>query len=111
MKTCDLCGFRTQTGAGLASHRRQRHPTHRGANRRALERLLKTLETAPDPATEQTARSIADTLDADPTNAQMWRTYREVVADLTRGEDAGVEEADELAEIRSLSKVGHLKAL
>ena len=111
MKACGLCGRLFETGAGLSSHHRSAHKRHKGANRKAVDAVLSDLTTQPDAATVQTARSIADALDVDPTNAQMWRTYREVVADLVRGEDAGSEEEDEVAEIRSRSKVGHLKAL
>jgi hypothetical protein len=101
-----------KTPAGFASHLRNKHPRHKGPNRRAVDKLLASLETAPDAATEQSARSIADSLDADPMNAQMWRTYRDVIGDLVRGEDAGASEEDsDIAEIRSLTKVGHLKAL
>jgi hypothetical protein len=111
VKRCTLCGDEFQTGAGLASHHRAKHMRHKGPNRRAIDKLLTGLVVQPDVATEQTARSIADSLDLDPTNAQMWRTYREVVADLVRGEDAGAGEEDEIAAVRSRTKVGHLKAL
>jgi hypothetical protein len=112
VRVCELCQMRFKTGSGLASHRRQKHPAFKGPNRKAIDKVIKSLESAPDAATAQSARSIADILDVDPTNANMWRTYRDVIGDLVRGEDAGANEADsDIAEIRSLSKVGHLKAL
>lgn len=111
VKSCDLCGDEFQTGAGLSSHRRAKHARYKGANRKAIDKLLDSLETEPDLATEQAARSIADALDTDPTNAAMWKCYREVVADLTRGEDAGDETEAEIEAIRGTAKVGHLKAV
>jgi hypothetical protein len=111
MKRCLICGYECETGAGLASHHRAKHARRKGANRKAIDELLATTTRKVDPATEQAARSIADSLDTDPSNAQMWRTYREVIGAIVEEEDAGDETDAEVEEIRGTAKVGHLKAV
>jgi hypothetical protein len=108
---CTLCGQTFTSGAGLSSHTRSKHPRHKGANRRAIDKLLESTVREVDPATEQAARSIADALDLDPTNAQMWRTYREVITGLVEEDSAGDEIEAEIEAIRGTAKVGHLKAV
>jgi hypothetical protein len=111
VKHCGICGQECETGAGLASHRRAKHPRIRGANRIAIEELLASTVCEVDPATQQMARSLADTLDGDPSNAQMWRTYRETIQAIVGNGDAGDETNGEVEAIRGAAKVGHLKAI
>lgn len=116
MKPCLLCGGKFKNGAGLASHRRAKHPKFQGPNRLAAEETITALEregkiTDEDMARIQMLRSIADQVDADPSNAQMWKTYNEVMATLVGAQDAGDETRDEVEAIRSTAKVGHLKAV
>jgi hypothetical protein len=82
----------------------------KGPNRRAIDAVLAGLADPPDAATMQAARSIADSLDTDPGNAQMWKVYREVVAALLEGAGAGDETEDELQEMRG-APLGKLKAV
>jgi hypothetical protein len=42
-----------------------------------------------DAAAVQMVRSMARALDADPSNAALWRQYREAVGELTADDDAG----------------------
>lgn len=113
MKRCVLCGEMFESGAGLASHRRAKHGRVRGENRRAAEDMLAILRDLGriediDAARVQTIRSLADALDADPSNAQMWRTYREAVEDMMGTNDDG-DQIDELvAEINRRAEVGNI---
>ena len=111
MYECPLCSARVRTTAQLWKHRRDKHPRYRGVNRRAADAtiaaLVKThrLEAVNDAAV-QAVRSIADVLDFDPTNAQMWRTYREALNDLLH-DDGGGDAFDELiAQINRAAEVG-----
>jgi hypothetical protein len=108
----DGCRFEAKTASGLAAHMRQKHGTAAGANRRAAEKTLSILRGLGriediDAARVQTIRSLADALDRDDGNAQMWRTYREAIEDLMRqDDDADDELAQALAEIRGTPTVG-----
>lgn len=85
----------------------------RGVNRKAAEKMLKILGDLGriedvDSARVQIVRSLADALDADSSNAQMWRTYRESIEDMMKADeraDSSLEAA--LAEIRSAGPMGH----
>lgn len=83
-----------------------------GPNRKAAEKTLKVLQGLGriediDAVRVQTIRSLADALDREDDNAQMWRTYREAVEDFMRTDDdadGSLEAA--LAEIRRAGPVG-----
>ena len=112
MKRCLICGEQFETGAGLASHRRAKHPRVRGANRLAAEEMLAILTQTGriedvDAARVQTVRSLADALDTDPSNAQMWRTYREAIEDLMGPDDDGDDIDALIAQINSRAPVGN----
>ena len=81
-----------------------------GPNRKAMEESIKGIDDEPPAVVLQMARSMADAVDADPKNAQLWRTYRETVEALMGGEDAAAED-DPIAQIPSCAPVGHLKAV
>lgn len=89
---CPSCEFVARSGAGLAAHVRARHPQQeRGTNRAAIEVTLSELDRLGrlekiDAARVQLLRSLADAVDADWTNAQLWKQYREALAD-AGGED------------------------
>lgn len=44
-----------------------------------------------DAARVQAARSMAEALDRDPGNASLWRQYRELVKELTAGDDGSLD--------------------
>lgn len=111
MKRCPVCKEEFESGAGLAAHKRAKHSRWKGPNRRAVDKFVRALDREIDPATLQMVRAIADALDLDPFNAQMWRTYREIVKELMEERDASSETDDEIEEIRGAAKVGYLKAL
>jgi len=114
VKRCLICGEEFKNGAGLASHRRAKHPDMKGANRRAAEEMLAELERAGklrdiDVARVQIIRSMADQLDADPSNANMWRTYSDAINEL-RGLDADSDPIEKIIqEIQSAAPLGHKK--
>jgi hypothetical protein len=67
-----------------------------GDNRAAVEATIAAFEGARDidAALLQALRSIADSLDARPHNAQMWKEYREALGELlARGDDGSGEDA------------------
>lgn len=107
------CHFVAKSRAGLIAHMRAAHGANRGANRKALEKTLSILRGLGrvediDAVRIQTLRSLADELDRDPSNAQMWRTYREAIADMMRTDDDANDDLEKaLAEIRSVSPLGH----
>jgi hypothetical protein len=86
------CGFLAKTPAGLASHKRRAHPETGGENRKAAERFLTELRRmgrieSVDCARVQTVRGISDALDADSSNAALWKVYRDTIEDLMRQDD------------------------
>jgi len=111
MYECPLCSARVRTTAQLWKHRVDNHPRFRGVNRRAADATIAELRKVHrlEPMSEALVRavqSIADTLDWDPTNAQMWRTYREALNDLIH-DDSGGDAFDELiAQINRAAEVG-----
>ena len=114
VKVCPDCGQEFSTGAGLASHRRAKHgePASWGPNRRAFEVTLQELRgeerlARVDAARVQAARSLADAVDAERTNAQLWRTYREAVEALVGERDDSDSFEKLLAEINSRASLGH----
>jgi hypothetical protein len=113
MKRCLICNYECETGAGLASHRRAKHPKFKGANRIALEETLTILRDLGriediDRARVQAVQSLADQLDGDPSNAQMWKCYQESLANLMGPDDDDGDEIGKIiAEINSRAPVGH----
>lgn len=74
-----------------------------GPNRLAAEQTLAVV--SGPAAVVQLVRSLADAVDAEPTNASLWREYRAAIADLTKREP--VEQADPGAELlRRLAALG-----
>jgi hypothetical protein len=66
----------------------------RTTNRGQLEQTLKELRRLGriekiDAAAVQALRSMAFALDADPSNAALWRQYREALRELTADDDSG----------------------
>ena len=114
MKRCVICGEQFETGAGLASHRRAKHPGVHGKNRIAAEAMIVDMENMGrldpiDAARVQVVRSIADQLDCDPSNAAMWRTYLESVTDLMGPDEDGDDIETLIAQINSRAPVGDTK--
>jgi hypothetical protein len=113
MHECLLCSRRFKNGAGLAAHRRAAHQQYRGPNRLAAEEMLAELKrgerlTTVDVARVQSLRSLADQLDTDPSNAQMWRTYREVIDGLCGEREPEPDALDRLLEeINGRTPVGN----
>jgi hypothetical protein len=65
-------------------------PTNRGQLERTLAELQRTGRIEPvDAAVVQGLRSMAGALDADPSNAALWRQYREALRELTADDDGG----------------------
>lgn len=73
-----------------------------GPNRTAAEQTLAGYD---GPAVvAQLVRSLADAVDAEPTNASLWREYRAAVADLTKREPTDADPGAEL--LRRLAAMG-----
>ena len=94
MVECPTCGFEAKTPGGLKVHQRRKHADEPSgtANVAALEVTLAEMERLGrfeqvDAAVVQTLRSIAAAVDVDPFNAQMWRQYREALADVMKADD------------------------
>ena len=92
---CPHCDFEAKTRTSLANHVRRQGPNERAieatlAELRAMGRLEKI-----DAAKVQALRSIAEALDLNPFNSQMWREYREAIEGLTRN-DGGSDAVDDL---------------
>lgn len=79
-----------------------------GSNRKAVEALLKKLpKDALDPARTQMLRSLATAVDTEPTNAQLWKQYRDALSDATEDDpDADSDLNEALAKIRGAASVG-----
>ena len=115
MTRCE-CGFTARTKAGLAVHQKAAHGESHASNRKALERTLTILRKLGriediDAATVQTIRSLADALDVDPSNAQMWKVYREALNDLMEQDEHADDDLEKaLAALRSTAPLVHPKA-
>ena len=113
--TCDDCGFVAKSPAGLAAHRRFKHPERLVTSSmvEAMEETLSALEQMGrfervDAATIQSLRSMAAALDSHPFNSQMWRELRETLSQvLEADEDADDGIAAALARIAGDPKVGN----
>ncbi|MGH2711383.1 MAG: hypothetical protein ACRDH9_09300 [Actinomycetota bacterium] len=81
-------------GARVTNKRKGVTNKRKGArvtNRAAIEQTLRAIPgEAIDAARVQMLRSLAAAVDTDPTNAQLWKQYREALADLLR-EDSSVD--------------------
>lgn len=110
---CPDCEFEAKTRQSLAQHRRRQHPTV-GANAKAIEETLAELKRMGrleriDAAKVQALRSMAEALDLNPFNSQMWKEYREAIGGLA-SDDSGSDSVDELldelsAPVRDAKKV------
>lgn len=84
---CPECDYVARTKAALAIHKRQEHPRPAGPNARAVEVTLTEMQRMGrlekvDEARVQALRSIAEAVDLNPFNSQMWREYREAIGAL-----------------------------
>ena len=118
MNGCDVCGFVAGSGAALASHKRWRHPVTvpddaDGPNLQAIKVTIGELERLGrlekiDEAWRRALTTLADTLDRNPTSANLWREYRETLSEVLQAdEEADDELAAALAAINSAAKVGN----
>ena len=86
---CADCDFEAKSRTSLANHVRRAHPERdAGPNARAVEVTLSELKRMGrlekvDEARVQALRSIAEAVDLNPFNSQMWREYREAIGGLT----------------------------
>ena len=85
---CPECDYVARTKASLAIHKREVHPRPTGPNALAVEVTLAELERMGrlekvDTARIQALRSIAEAVDLNPFNSQMWREYREAIGVVT----------------------------
>jgi len=104
MPACDVCGFDAKTPSGLVSHRRHKHSDGSvdavvGVNGVAIRKTLAELDRLGrfedvDAARRQALLSMAQALDENPFNSQMWREYRESLNEVLRADD---DADDELA--------------
>lgn len=101
---CPDCAFVAKSRAGLAGHRRKKHPEQvstTGANAQAINvtltelRRMGRLEKV-DEAQVQALRSMAAALDENPFNSQMWKEYREAIGGLTASGDSGSDAVNDL---------------
>lgn len=96
------CGYEAKSAAGLSAHRRSRHQSRNAAS------LMVTLDQLEemgriervDAARVQGLMSMAESLDIDPSNAALWRQYREALRELT-ADDSGGSLDDDLAALYS----------
>lgn len=86
---CDVCGKDDlRTAAGLASHKRFKHPAGFDAsNTEALQRTLGHLQSSGriepvDAARVEALRSLAQAVDDKPYDAPLWRQYREALSEV-----------------------------
>lgn len=115
VKLCPSCPFEAKSAAGLASHRRAHHPvpevpvSNLEALRSTLDVLRQMGRVNPiDAAQVQLLRSMAVQLDADASNAALWRQYREALDDMVRADDdVDSDLAEALASLRSATPMGH----
>ena len=107
MRGCPECGFEAKSAVGLANHRRRKHPGVAGPNGRAIEVTLSELNRMGrlervDEARVQAVRSMAEALDLNPFNSQMWKEYREAIGGLVV-DDSGSDSISELLDDLSSS--------
>lgn len=108
MHRCPECDFEGKSSASLANHRRRKHPAEKlGANAAAMEQTLGELKRMGrlekvDAAKVQALRSMAEALDLNPFNSQMWKEYREAIGGLV-ADDSGSDSIDELLDDLSSS--------
>lgn len=87
-----------------------------GGNVAAAEATLAALADcgrleAVDAAAVEVVRSLAAVVDADPSDAALWRQYRDALAALTEGDDVADSRLEEaLAQIRGAASVGDSQA-
>ena len=99
MPDCPDCGYKAKGPSGLKMHQRRSHPEAldgvKGSNATAIDLTLALLKDSGriedvDAARVQALRSMAEALDLNPFNSQMWREYREAIEGLCRDDrDAG----------------------
>ena len=91
---CPDCEFTARSPASLAAHTRRMHPRPAdGPNVRAIGVTLSELRRmgrvdTVDEAKVQALLSMAEALDLNPFNSQMWREYREAIGGLI-ADDSG----------------------
>lgn len=110
---CEHCGFEAKSPAGLASHRRSKHPGDRGtSNLAAVEAMLTELRRMGrladvDVAKVQALRSMAQALDDNPFNSQMWKHYWEAIEAVCEADDDADDRlAAAVAQIRGATEMG-----
>lgn len=99
---CPHCDYEAKTRASLANHIRRAHVTDSslGPNSKAIELTLAELTRMGrleqvDAASVQALRSMAEVLDLNPFNSQMWREYREAIGGLV-ADDGASDSIDDL---------------
>ena len=97
---CPDCPFEAKSNTGMANHRRRKHPVEAGSNAKASEETLSELRNMGrlervDAARIQALRSMAEALDLNPFNSQMWKEYREAIGGLA-ADDSRADSIDEL---------------
>ncbi len=101
---CPDCAFSAKSRAGLAAHQRRAHvdkSAPAGPNAQAIDvtlaelRRMGRLEKV-NAAQVQALRSMAEALDQNPFNSQMWKEYREAIGGLTASDDSGSTAVDDL---------------
>lgn len=102
---CPDCEFTAKSPQGLGAHRRWKHRETSsgdiGANRQAVEETLQALSELGrledvDAARVQMLRSMADALDLNPFNSQMWHEFGEAIEGLTAD---GSDDDDEIQKL------------
>lgn len=104
MIECPDCGQHAKSVQGLMLHRRAKHPDT--TNVAALETTLRVLDGSGrlepvDAARVQTLRSLARAVDVWPSEAQLWRQYREALSEVLDADDSANDSLERaLADIR-----------
>lgn len=100
---CPDCEFTARNSASLAAHSRRMHPSVAdGPNVRAINVTLGELRRMGriepvDEARVQALLTMAEALDLNPFNSQMWREYREAIGGLIADDSsAGSSSIDDL---------------
>jgi len=113
---CRECGQNFKSKSGLILHKRAKHgAADWGPNRKALEQTLDELDSRgclepKDSALVQIACSLADIIDHGKVNAQVWRTYHEVLGNLVERDDSDGAFEKLIEEINSKTPVVHSPA-